>query len=65
MFFSAGCNEQVFPPRPWKKFWRRTVLQFLTKIAQLRCTTIPIKMTSPSRRLRWPVKDSYSNHLQA
>jgi len=28
LLFNAGCNEQVLSPKPWKKFWRRSVLSF-------------------------------------
>jgi len=27
VFFNAGCNEQLFSPKPWK-YWRRSVLSF-------------------------------------
>jgi len=28
VLFSAGCNEQVFSRKSWKKNWRRSVLSF-------------------------------------
>jgi len=26
LLFNAGCIGQVFIPKPWKKFWHRSVL---------------------------------------
>jgi len=31
LLFIAGCSEQVFSPKPWKKFWCRFVLSFSRK----------------------------------
>jgi len=30
-FFNAGCIEQVFSLKSWKKIWRRSVLSFSRK----------------------------------
>jgi len=47
--FNAGCNEQVFSPKPWKKIRADPSCRFPEKrkkrTLQLR------KITSPSRRL--------------
>jgi len=31
LLFNAGCNEQVFSPKPWKKIWHRSVFSFSRK----------------------------------
>jgi len=31
LLFNADCNEKVFSPKPWKKFWRKSVLSFSRK----------------------------------
>jgi len=31
VLFNASCNELVFSPKSWKKFWRRSVLSFSRK----------------------------------
>jgi len=56
VFFSAGCNKQVFSPN--KKFWSRPVLSLSRKTQKLLTPTHSYseKMTSPSRRL------GYSNN---
>jgi len=43
MFFNAGCNEQVFSPKSWKKFCADPAFQE-------KHVPIPKKITLPSQR---------------
>jgi len=54
LLFNIGCNDQVFPPKPWRKILHRSVLSSLRKMQKLLTLTHSIpqkKMTSSSQRL--------------
>jgi len=48
LLFTAGCNEHVFSPNPWKKIWRRFVLSFSRKMHTL---ILKNDVTKPKARL--------------
>jgi len=52
MLFNAGCKQQVFSPKPWKKFGADPSCRFWKKKTQKTHTLIPKNdVTDPKAKL--------------